>query len=93
MHGLQQLDHAIDEHLVCFLSLHIVTMTCRREEESAERMRRALEYEEPDWVQAAEAGSCSSDGAAFIEDELYCIACDKFFKSDKALANHKRQVT
>ncbi len=67
-------------------------MSCRREEEAAERMRRALEYEEPEWVRAADIGSCSSEGAALIEDDLYCIACDKFFKSDKALANHNRQV-
>ena len=52
-----------------------------------------MEYEEPDWVRAADAGSCSSEGDAFMEDELHCIACDKFFKSDKALANHKRQAT
>ena len=66
---------------------------CRREDERAERMRRALEYEEPEWVREADAGSDKSEGAALIEDELYCIACDKFFKSEKALANHKRQVT
>ena len=51
-----------------------------------------MEYEEPAWVRAADEGSCSSEGAALIEDDLYCIACDKFFKSDKALANHNRQA-
>lgn len=63
---------------------------CRREEESAERMRRAAEYQEPEWVQAADAETASSEGAALVEDELYCIACDKFFKSSNALTNHNR---
>jgi len=65
-------------------------MCCRKEEEGAERMRRALEYEEPEWVREADADSHSSEGAALIEDELYCVACDKFFKSDKAIENHNR---
>ena len=65
-------------------------MCCRKEKESAERMRRALEYEEPEWVREADTDSHSSKGPALIENELYCIACDKFFKSDKAMENHNR---
>ena len=35
-------------------------------------------------------GCSSADGAALVEDELYCVACDKFFKSENAMANHNR---
>lgn len=67
--------------------------SARNEEESAERMRRAQEYQEPDWVRNGEAETVSTpEGASLIEDELYCIACDKFFKSDNAMANHNKYV-
>ena len=63
----------------------------RRDRERAERLRRAQEYQEPEWVRDEEGdGGSSADGAALVEDELYCIACDKFFKSENAMANHKR---
>ncbi len=64
---------------------------CRKEEERLQRIQRAHEYQDAAWVDAAvDHEDSSDDDAAFVQDELYCIACDKFFKSTNAMANHER---
>ncbi len=67
----------------------------RREEERQARLQRAREYEDAAWVQpGAEDGAVEAEeggGEALdVADELYCMACDKFFKSANAMANHER---
>ena len=70
---------------------------CRRDEEKKERLARARAYEEELWAaEEAEAamgrGSCDghNEQEEDIVDELYCMACDKRFKSQNAFANHER---
>lgn len=72
----------------------------RREAEKRERAARVAAYQEPAWVdqQAARWGSSASEGdsedsdaaAAAAADALYCLACDKLFRSANAMANHQR---
>ena len=67
----------------------------RREEERQARLQRAREYEDAAWVQpqGVEGGSDSAEEpeeALDVADELYCVACDKFFKTSNAMANHMR---
>ena len=67
----------------------------RREEERQARLQRAREYQAPAWAEEPEAvgsdgGDASGDAAYELADELYCVACDKLFRSANALANHER---
>ena len=72
----------------------------RREAERQERAARAAAYQEAAWVDQAgasassEASEASDEGgaaeAAAVAGELYCLACDKLFRSANALANHER---
>ena len=39
---------------------------------------------------AATEGDASEDAAYDVADELYCVACDKLFRSANAMANHER---
>ena len=64
---------------------------CRREEAKKARLQRAREYEEAQWAQMdAEEDGASDSGEELVEDDLYCVACDKLFRSENALANHER---
>lgn len=64
---------------------------CRKEEERQQRIQRALEYEDAAWVDAgADDEDSHEEDLALNEDELYCVACDKFFKTPNAMANHER---
>lgn len=64
---------------------------CRKEEERLQRIQRAREYEDAAWVDAGATDEDSHDEELVLaQDELYCVACDKFFKSANALANHER---
>ncbi|KAK9845932.1 hypothetical protein WJX81_006341 [Elliptochloris bilobata] len=76
----------------------------RRDAERQERAARAASYQEAAWVDRGEdtGGSSASEGstsdsgadeaaeAAAAAGELYCLACDKLFRSANALANHQR---
>jgi hypothetical protein len=56
-------------------------------------MQRAREYEEAEWLrqeQHEKGSGPDDDEAALVTDELYCLACDKFFKTANAMANHER---
>ena len=67
--------------------------SCRREEERQARLQRAREYEDAAWVQPgaeADGGSGDEGEALDVADELYCVACDKFFKTANAMGNHQR---
>ena len=61
----------------------------RREQERQEKLQRALEVQEADWInQAAQEGSEEEQEPASIPDELYCALCDNSFKCQNALVNH-----
>ncbi|BDA42473.1 DnaJ homolog subfamily C member 21 at N-terminal half [Coccomyxa sp. Obi] len=63
----------------------------RKEEERQQRIQRALEYQDAAWVDAgADDEDSHEEDLALEEDELYCVACDKFFKTPNAMANHER---
>lgn len=67
----------------------------RREEERLARLEAAKAYVEADWIRESEAAAddyTSEDEAAYLE-QFECVACDKIFKSEKALTNHTRSVT
>ena len=67
----------------------------RRKQARKERLQRAREFEEAAWAQAAaEAVSDEEvEQAEALPDELYCLACDKTFRTENALANHQKFVT
>ena len=65
-------------------------LVCRREAERAERLLKASQYKEAAWVQQSHAISDASEEDADDTPELYCLACEKYFKSEPALNNHER---
>lgn len=70
-----------------------VLVPCRREEEKQERLQRALEVQEAEWIRhGGEEAAQEEEEEESIPDDFYCPVCDKSFKSDKALANHERCV-
>ena len=68
-----------------------VCLGSRREQERQERLQRALDMPEADWLQhSAQEASQDEEEEESIPDDFYCPVCDKSFKSQKALANHER---
>ncbi|KAK9822025.1 hypothetical protein WJX74_001541 [Apatococcus lobatus] len=64
----------------------------RREEERLARLEAAKAYVEADWIRESEAAAddyTSEDEVTHLE-QFECVACDKIFKSEKALTNHTR---
>lgn len=64
----------------------------RREQERQQRLQRALEVQEADWLQAGQDTEQQEEEEQedIPLDDFYCPVCDKSFKSQKALANHER---
>ena len=74
----------------------------KRLEQIKENQRKLEEYEEPEWMSYANMQrELHEIEAHFIDDStgdsdiddiqrFYCIACEKSFKSEKALANHEK---
>ena len=74
----------------------------KRIEQIKENQRKLEEYEEPEWMSYANMQKelheieahfrDDSTGDSDIDDiqRFYCIACEKSFKSEKALANHEK---
>lgn len=64
----------------------------KRADNKAERAEAAANYQEPDWVQTSGPQLSdideSEDEGQFIDWQ--CVACNKIFRSEKALANHER---
>ncbi|KAL5206098.1 hypothetical protein ABZP36_034307 [Zizania latifolia] len=67
----------------------------RKKDEERRKKERAMAYQEPEWARVED------DEAAFEDDEeeemrakrkeeLYCVACNKKFKSDKQWKNHEQ---
>ncbi|KND05182.1 uncharacterized protein SPPG_00846 [Spizellomyces punctatus DAOM BR117] len=64
----------------------------RAEERRRERDRRAEEYVVPEWAKVADAErDAVVEAAAELElEELFCLACNKAFKSEKQFENHEQ---
>ncbi|MEW5316450.1 MAG: hypothetical protein WDW38_007822 [Sanguina aurantia] len=65
----------------------------KKKREKEERMAKAAEYVEADWIRNSHkaAGSGSDSSSDDIDaTELYCIVCEKTFKSEKQFHNHER---
>lgn len=64
----------------------------RREEERQQRVQRALQVQEADWIQqpSHHPEQEEEEEEPIPLDDFYCPLCDKSFKSQKALANHER---
>uniref|UniRef100_J3NDL7 J domain-containing protein n=1 Tax=Oryza brachyantha TaxID=4533 RepID=J3NDL7_ORYBR len=67
----------------------------RKKEEERRKKERVMAYQEPEWarVEEDEAGfeeDEEEEMKAKRKDELYCVACNKKFKSDKQWKNHEQ---
>lgn len=66
--------------------------TERRKREQEERFRKAEEYVEPDWVRNAQEVELEDDIDSEEQepqtDSIYCVVCNKKFKSEKQRINH-----
>lgn len=65
-------------------------MCGRRDQERQQRLQRALEVQEADWIQQEAEQQEEEEEEPIPLDDFYCPVCDKSFKSQKALANHER---
>ena len=72
------------------------TLACRREEDKRKRAEEARQYQEADWVSATPQeddfweGDENGADQDQLQDPLYCVACDRSFKSRGALDSHER---
>lgn len=67
----------------------------RKAEEEKRKKERAMSYQEPDWAKVEEDEGLYDDEEeeemkAKRKEELYCVACNKKFKSDKQWKNHEQ---
>lgn len=68
---------------------------CRREAERQRRIEEAQQYAKEERLAQEAAGldehaEASDSELEELPDVLYCVACDKTFKSDGAMRNHER---
>ncbi|KAG8093231.1 hypothetical protein GUJ93_ZPchr0012g19160 [Zizania palustris] len=67
----------------------------RKKEEERKKKERAMAYQEPEWARVEEDELAFEDDeeeemSAKRKEELYCVACNKKFKSDKQWKNHEQ---
>ncbi|ORX87414.1 DnaJ-domain-containing protein [Anaeromyces robustus] len=69
----------------------------RKEREKAERLKKKEEYQEQEWMKISEDNEVLKmindidDEDMYIEnDDFYCIACNKQFRSEKQWENHQK---
>jgi len=69
----------------------------RREREKAERLKNKEEYKEQEWMKISEDNEVLKmindidDEDMYMEnDDFYCIACNKQFRSEKQFENHQK---
>eukprot|EP00210_Caulerpa_lentillifera_P000372 g365.t1 len=63
----------------------------RRKEEQQERQRKATEYRDAEWIVRSEIVDEEDDRSEeSVRNELWCVICDKVFKSERALENHQK---
>jgi DnaJ homolog subfamily A member 5 len=67
----------------------------RKKEEERRKKERAMAYQEPEWARVEEEEGVFDEEEeeeirAKRKEELYCVACNKKFKSDKQWKNHEQ---
>ena len=65
----------------------------RRLKMKEERIKAAAQFKEADWITASEHVDLAEEEDLGLEDkeeDFYCVACDKIFRSEKQLQNHER---
>ncbi|KAL6842127.1 hypothetical protein ACP4OV_028106 [Aristida adscensionis] len=66
----------------------------RKKEEERRKKERAMAYQEPEWARVEEDEGLfdeeEEEARAKKKEELYCVACNKKFKSDKQWKNHEQ---
>ncbi|XWS47931.1 hypothetical protein CRYUN_Cryun13aG0028500 [Craigia yunnanensis] len=64
----------------------------RKRKMEKERLERVRAYEEPEWAKVEEEGDDwdEMEEKGREEEELYCVACGKKFKSEKQWKNHEQ---
>ncbi|OEL14240.1 DNAJ protein JJJ1-like protein [Dichanthelium oligosanthes] len=69
----------------------------RKKAEEKRKKERAMAYQEPEWARVEEEevlydddGEEEEEMRAKRKEELYCVACNKKFKSDKQWKNHEQ---
>ncbi|XP_062204289.1 DNAJ protein JJJ1 homolog [Phragmites australis] len=65
----------------------------RKKEEEKRKKERAMAYQEPEWARVEEEAVFDDEEEemrAKRKEELYCVACNKKFKSDKQWKNHEQ---
>ncbi|XP_052138484.1 DNAJ protein JJJ1 homolog [Oryza glaberrima] len=68
----------------------------RKKEEERRRKEQAMAYQEPEWARVDEDEAVvfeddeEEETRAKRKEELYCVACNKKFKSDKQWKNHEQ---
>lgn len=63
--------------------------------ERQELQAKAAAYKEQEWSKAAEESDSANDSdydddTAYYGDEFYCVACNKYFKSQSQIENHEQ---
>ncbi|KAJ3034187.1 hypothetical protein HK097_004584, partial [Rhizophlyctis rosea] len=58
--------------------------------EKKERALKAMEYEVPEWARVQEEKAVEEIIAEEEIEELFCVACNKGFKSEKQFENHEK---
>lgn len=61
-----------------------------RKEREAERRRKAAEYKDADWIVEETTEDVEEMSEESEKEALWCVICDKVFKSERALENHER---
>ncbi|KAG8048741.1 hypothetical protein GUJ93_ZPchr0009g2359 [Zizania palustris] len=67
----------------------------RKKDEERRKKERAMAYQEPEWARVEDYEAAFEDDEeeemrAKRKEELYCVACNKKFKSDKQWKNHEQ---
>ncbi|CAN0871091.1 DNAJ protein JJJ1 homolog [Linum grandiflorum] len=97
--GLAEFVKKRDKRVIDMMAKKIAETEKKKEEErerkkklEREKMERMMAYEEPEWVRAAEEVEDfeEENGEEGKQEEFYCVACGKKFKSDKQWKNHEQ---
>lgn len=63
----------------------------RRKEAVEQKRRKAAQYQDADWIAQSELLDVGSEESEDdVRNELWCVICDKVFKSERALENHEK---
>jgi DnaJ homolog subfamily A member 5 len=64
----------------------------RKKQEEKKKKEQAMAYQAPEWARVEEEGLFEEEEEEMRarKEELYCVACNKKFKSDKQWKNHEQ---